>query len=625
MKLPLRFGLTQQFVALFVLTSVVPIIGIALFFYGAVSTTFNERVVNLLDMAVLISNDTVQKGLNNLEFKVMQAANYPIRQAYLDYLKDGNHDKLIQAMREYQKSAHVDMLRLYDTHRHVVAISSSAQASKALTLSLLPPVLRGEVVSSVTRYIHLPDKQMDLAYIAASPMYDASRPRKIIGVLVARYSMSRNFSFQSILKAIPILQIRMLVRDKENGLHLRSFSSPSVNHMPPSALLSQSFKHSYLANIQVSPIILESIGRENFHTIAMTLRHYDGNILGYLLLSCSEKDLAALKEKNLLMIVAYLIFGFLAVGVATFVFKRSFIDPVDELATTSEKVAAGDLALRVQEDQGQPKIQAMMSNFNRMLDQLREDDLLKNTFISTLTHDLRTPLFAQRRVLQTLQGSCGNADPALGEVLAGLDKNNDHLLAMVAMMLEAYQYESGKIALYLERVDLGLLVVECYRSLAPLADSKQIRLENSIPDGQAAGSIQLMADPLQLKRVFVNLINNAIENIQEGRQIGVSAHQKEGFVEVVVVDNGPGISPDILPHIFQRYFTGHPTRQKIGSGLGLFICRMIVELHGGTIAVSSEVGCWTAYRIKLPLALTESLDTESANHEESASDASSQV
>lgn len=112
----------------------------------------------------------------------------------------------------------------------------------------------------------------------------------------------------------------------------------------------------------------------------------------------------------------------------------------------------------------------------------------------------------------------------------------------------------------------------------------------------------LPGDLHQLQRVLVNLIGNALENVQAGGWVRVSAEPDGGTaMRLVVADNGPGISPEVLPHLFDRYFLVQQARKKIGSGLGLSICKMIVELHGGRISVDSTVGQGTRFYITLPL------------------------
>jgi signal transduction histidine kinase len=180
----------------------------------------------------------------------------------------------------------------------------------------------------------------------------------------------------------------------------------------------------------------------------------------------------------------------------------------------------------------------------------------------------------------------------------GLLKSNNHLLDMVNKMLETYQYEAGKIRLVPESVNLSHLVAECLEGVQGWAQQKNVTLKNLIPADLPPGHW----DYDQMRRVFQNLIGNALENIQDDRQVEVAVvpTDLENLIRVEVRDNGPGIHPDILPLLFTRYFTGDRRRQKIGSGLGLYICSMIIALHGGSIHVESTLGEGTTFVIHLP-------------------------
>jgi signal transduction histidine kinase len=609
MKLPFRVGITRQFIALFVLTSVFPLILFGIFFFHDLNVKYQKHVEDLLRMGGTISWDLIRDGLDTLRYKTRQAGNFPIQRAFNEYLRTGNRAVLTRELRAYQEDAGVEMLRVYDTKGTMVAVSSPYQAAKPIVYVMREMALKGQVVSSITRYVRLPDHSLDLAYVSGVPIYDLNSPKKIVGALVSRYSMSRNFSARRVLEVMPMLEISLYAREQNGQLKQLTTTNPKLTSHPSPLLFQSSHIEKVMTGAEVSPVVRERYGSTMVHSMALPLRHFRGDIIGYLMLSYSDKGYDDLKCAQYAIIGQFLLIGLLGSLCAAFFFKRTFLDPVDQLASTSKQVAAGKLGLRVREGQIQPEIRDMMGNFNRMLDQLKEDDLLKSTFISSLTHDLRTPLFAQRRVLQTLLVSRGKNDSELTEIVEGLSRNNDHLLDMVGKMLEAYQYESGRIALQVEMLDLSVLVQECCKALAPLALPKRISLKNEIEPE----SIRLKADPLQLKRVFMNLLSNAVENIQEERDVIVSAVVLADSVMVKVADNGPGISPDMLPHIFQRYFTGHPTRQKIGSGLGLFICRMIVELHGGTITVSSQPGEGTSYTLLLPLVDTTMFELDSTN------------
>lgn len=227
---------------------------------------------------------------------------------------------------------------------------------------------------------------------------------------------------------------------------------------------------------------------------------------------------------------------------------------------------------------------------------LKENEKLRSTFISSLTHDLKTPLIAQKHMLELLQEQCKHEAGKIAFLCHGLIENNENLLDMVSKLLETYQYAEGKIILHAEWFNLYTLVEECLDTLGALASNKGIELFNRVP----ADFEPIRADRSLLKRVLINLLGNALENIPHGCHAEVRATQTPDKVEIEVADNGNGIEPEFLPHIFDRYGPRGSRRHKLGSGLGLFICKTIVELHQGSISAISTPKQGATFLIRLP-------------------------
>lgn len=227
---------------------------------------------------------------------------------------------------------------------------------------------------------------------------------------------------------------------------------------------------------------------------------------------------------------------------------------------------------------------------------LEENAQLRTTFVSALTHDLRTPLIAQKRLIELLLDQSEPDAEKTAFLSRGLQQNNKNLLDMVSKLLETFQYAEGHMGLELEMTSLGDLVADCCRTLQEVAASKGISLLNSVPPDLRP----LTVDPSLIGRVLINLIGNALENIPENCEVRVVAWDTDEYVYISVEDNGPGIEAEVLPNLFDRYFPRPHRRQKPGSGLGLFICKTIVELHGGVISVSSELGQGAVFTLRLP-------------------------
>ncbi len=258
--------------------------------------------------------------------------------------------------------------------------------------------------------------------------------------------------------------------------------------------------------------------------------------------------------------------------------------------------------LRLLNEELEKRVAVRTRELEATIAQLQESERMRETFVSALTHDLRTPLVAERRALELMDAQRDKLPDKLAPLTQHLIRNNEDLLALVNKLLETYQYESGRVRLLMEPIALVDLIQASVDKLHPLAQSKDIVVSVEVAPTLPA----VPGDWHQLQRVLVNLMGNALENVQAGGWVRVSAAlDGETAMRLEVADNGPGISPEVLPHLFDRYFLVQQAKKKIGSGLGLSICKMIVELHGGRITVESTVGQGTRFYITLPLQIPD--------------------
>ncbi|MGE0201005.1 MAG: ATP-binding protein [Candidatus Melainabacteria bacterium] len=230
------------------------------------------------------------------------------------------------------------------------------------------------------------------------------------------------------------------------------------------------------------------------------------------------------------------------------------------------------------------------------LEKLKESERMRETFVSALTHDLKTPLVAEQRALSLLAAQRDKLPEKFQGLTDRLIQNNAELLEMVGKLLEVYQFEAGKVRLLTENLSLYTLAEDCLCQLTDLAEGKSISLLNQIP----ADLRPLEGDAAQLRRVLINLVGNAIRHIPAGGAVTLEGEQRGETILLRVADNGPGIPADKLQHLFDRYFVAGLSSKKIGSGLGLSICMMIVRLHGGDIRVESRQGVGTVFEVALP-------------------------
>jgi len=238
------------------------------------------------------------------------------------------------------------------------------------------------------------------------------------------------------------------------------------------------------------------------------------------------------------------------------------------------------------------------------LDQQRSD------FVATLAHDLQTPVIASDRALTLLLDKASKSlSPDLLNLVSMLKKNNENLLHMIESLLEVYHYEEGARALYFDDVDMRLLVTTCVDELMPLADEQGLILTSRLP----RKAVIAKADRTAIRRVLTNLLDNAIKFTPMGGTIEVSVSADNDEVVLEVADSGVGVPPEDLQRLFERYWHGRAHRTyKASSGLGLYLCRQIVDAHKGRIEVESEVGKMTTFKVYLPIVQRESVTEQTA-------------
>ncbi len=233
----------------------------------------------------------------------------------------------------------------------------------------------------------------------------------------------------------------------------------------------------------------------------------------------------------------------------------------------------------------------------------KEMDRLRDDFIATLTHDLRTPLLAAIQTLQFfLDGSLGEIQEKQETLLDTMKKSNEDMLGLVNALLEVYKYESGKLNLCKTTFSLSRFIEDCIAQIKPLADKKNIML--SINCASTADA-EITADRNELRRVLLNLCGNALNHTKENGLIEICASNQEGDLILSVKDNGIGIPSGDVTKLFKRFSQGTSKKRSAGTGLGLYLSRQIVEAHEGKIWAESEVSKGSVFSFMIPKALNK--------------------
>ncbi|WNG21513.1 ATP-binding protein [Cystobacter fuscus] len=244
--------------------------------------------------------------------------------------------------------------------------------------------------------------------------------------------------------------------------------------------------------------------------------------------------------------------------------------------------------------------QRLLASEKAARQEAEEANRLKDEFLATVSHELRTPLTAMLGWVQVLRN--GNLPPEKRErALETVERNARAQGQLIEDLLDVSRIMSGKLKLDVGPVEVSDVVEQALESVRPAADAKGLRLQTAL---DSTGHV--MGDAHRLQQVVWNLLSNAVKFTPKGGRVQVFVERRDSAVEITVADTGPGIAPEFLPHVFERFrqAEGPLTRRAGGLGLGLTIVKQLVEMHGGTVAAFSEgVGRGATFTVRLPLSV----------------------
>jgi signal transduction histidine kinase len=289
--------------------------------------------------------------------------------------------------------------------------------------------------------------------------------------------------------------------------------------------------------------------------------------------------------------------GLLAL-LATAAVGRRILGPVAQLTGAARRMAGGDLAHRA-EVTSRDEVGTLARAFNQMAASLERQERLRRQMVTDVAHDLRTPLTNIRGQLEALQDGLLDASP---EVLASLHEEVMFLSRLVVDLQDLSLAEAGKLRLEVAPFQVSTEVQQVLQALVPPPSNGAVpgpMVETDLPELPDA-----LADPARFRQVVLNLLSNAWTHTPEDGRILVQAREAGGEIEVSVRDTGPGIGPEHLPHIFERFYRGDPSRARRtgGAGLGLAIVKHLVTVQNGRVWARSRPGEGASFFFTLPIA-----------------------
>lgn len=296
----------------------------------------------------------------------------------------------------------------------------------------------------------------------------------------------------------------------------------------------------------------------------------------------------------------FLLWGaLLAIGIAlllTLFLSRRISAPIKALTAASERLGRGDLSQRVKIND-RSEIGELARTFNSMASDLQRAERLQRNMVADVAHELRTPLSNIRGYLEAMRDGLVKPD---ADTIRSLEEEAALLSRLVNDLQELSLAEAGELKLHCEIQDIVGVIKQAVVAKQTQAVAKGLRLSADLTEKLSLVNI----DSQRMGQVLRNLLENAIAHTSDGASVAVTAAQHNNHLKVSVTDTGEGIPAEDLPYIFERFYRVDKSRSRAtgGSGLGLTIARRLVEAHGGTIEVQSELGKGSRFTITLPVA-----------------------
>jgi heavy metal sensor kinase len=382
------------------------------------------------------------------------------------------------------------------------------------------------------------------------------------------------------------------LRDKGFTIRILSVDGKTLQSVGPYSTIS----------INLQSIQDAKAGISNFSTIKFpdldSIRIYTSPILennkliGIVQVMQSLGTLQETLDRLLLVILLITPVLLIVSAISSYFLAARALAPIDEIARTAQKISTEDLSARLNLHGSDDEIGRLANTFDSMLSRLEEGFNRERQFTADASHELRTPLAAMHAILSLVREGDRPVEE-YRQALNDLSGEADRLRGLVEDLLRLARGDQPGIE-QPERVDLSVLLCDVADSLRPLADAKGLSLVCDAVPG-----LIIMGDSDSLIRLLVNLLDNAIKFTDHGG-VTVTGRCDPNTLFIEISDTGPGIAPEHLDRIFDRFYRVETARSTRGTGLGLAIARQIVQAHGGKIAVTSQMGEGTRFTVSLP-------------------------
>ena len=327
------------------------------------------------------------------------------------------------------------------------------------------------------------------------------------------------------------------------------------------------------------------------------MRNENGQPSGYLFLCSSGEQLTQFKQQfwsNFLLSACVML---LCASILTKILMRQLTDPLQKVTDAAQRFGGGDLSVRVEGVEGEGEAADLARTFNRMADNIQMNDNSRGQFMGNIAHELRTPMTTIKGFVDGILD--GTIPPDMqNHYLQLVSEETGRLARLIQNMLDLSKLESGEY-------QVNARMFNIWETLTGVALSAEQRINDGMIDLEGLTmdeKVLVYADPDLIHQVAYNILDNAIKFTPAGGTIRFHVEKLGPEVEVSIWNSGQGISPEALPYVFQRFYKEDRSRglHARGAGLGLNICKVLVNLSGGQIRVESQQGEWCQFVFTLP-------------------------
>lgn len=319
----------------------------------------------------------------------------------------------------------------------------------------------------------------------------------------------------------------------------------------------------------------------------------DGDVVGTAIVKLPAAGLLPQDQSFRQSVNRLLLFGGVAAGIASLLvgmlLARRATAPARDLASAATRFASGDRTSRVTYEAAD-EFGDMARAFNSMAGAVAEEDRLRRGFAAEVAHEVRTPLAIIRSQIEAIQDHV--VEPS-ASTIASLHEETLRLARLMGDLETLASADAAGFSLSPQHVSLGSLVDECAAAFEVRFAEQRVALEKELDD------VTCKADPNRVRQVVSNLLSNALKFTPAGGSVRLRLRSDDRDAVITVSDTGPGISPEDLPNVFDRFFRGHGVRAS-GSGIGLTVVRELAEAHGGSVEVTSRLGAGAMFTVRLP-------------------------